>query len=136
MRSASIFVAILFVQLITSSCKKSVENHNITGEWKLIEHYNGYTNGGNFRWNTILPEHSHILSFTEDGEYRKTTNSNVNQPACNGTYLLQSGNVLQINSDCNARSENLIVTTLTVKTLIIDQPVMEGVIRYKYSAIK
>jgi hypothetical protein len=122
--------------LTTVSCKKSVQNNGLIGNWKLVEIYDGYLNGGNFQWNPVHSAYSHILSFTANGTYLKTEMINGTQFNCTGTYLLHANNMLEINSNCNTGTEKVFVSELTSKTLILNASGIEGVIRYKYLASK
>lgn len=124
------------ISLLTiTSCKKSVDNNGLTGNWKLVERYDGYAMGGSFNWHSVAPEYSHILTFNSDGKYFKTEGA-ASQNNCVGTYLLQTDNRLEINSNCNTVTERVFVSILTPETLVIDRAVIEGTIRYKYSASK
>lgn len=136
MRQYILTLATIMILIAIVSCKKTVENNGLIGNWKLIEQYDGYANGGNFQWNKIPSENSHILSFTSDGRYRKDETSGTNQNNCIGTYVLQPDNKLEINSTCNTAIERALVSELTSKTLILDRSGIEGVIRYKYSSTK
>jgi hypothetical protein len=126
---------LLLLTLLLSSCKKDT-NKGLFGKWKLIEVYDGYANGGNFQWNTVSINNSHTLEFTSNGEYFRKENQNGNNQACIGTYLVQSGNQLEINSNCNTVTEKMNITELSSVLLIIDRQVIEGKIRYKYAATK
>lgn len=126
----------ILVLLTIFSCKKSVENNGLVGNWKLVEQYDGYANSGNFQWNSVPSANSHILSFTASGSYQKTEIINGTTNNCTGTYLLQADNKLEINSTCNTVTERDFVSELTSKTLILDRSGIEGKIRYKYSASK
>jgi hypothetical protein len=136
MKVSLLIFGTIILFLTTISCKKSVENNGLIGNWKLVEQYNGYVNGGNFQWNSVPSANSHILSFTASGDYQRTETINGTQFNCAGTYLLQADNTLEINSSCNTVTEKAFVSELTSKVLIIDRSVIEGVIRYKYSASK
>jgi hypothetical protein len=118
------------------SCRKSVENNGLVGNWKLVEQYNGYLNGGNFQWKSVPEKDSHNLSFSTNGIYQKKEMINGAVFNCVGTYLLQADNQLEINSNCNTVIEQVFISELTPKTLILDHFGTEGVIRYKYSASK
>ena len=94
------YTTLLF--LTTISCKKPVQNNGLIGNWKFVERYDGYLNGGNFRWNSVSSANSHILSFTASGNYLRTETINGTQFNCAGTDLLQADNKLEINSSCNS----------------------------------
>lgn len=126
---------LLLSTLTFSSCKKDT-NNGLLGKWKLIEVYDGYGNGGNFKWNTVSTDNSHTLDFTNNGQYFRKENKNGNNQDCSGTYLLQSDNTLEINSNCNTVTEKMKISELSSVLLIIDRQVIEGKIRYKYSATK
>ena len=131
--SAFGIIAILFT---TGSCKKSIENNGLVGKWKLIKQYDGYVNGGNFKWNMVAAENSHALSFTQDGNYLKIDEVNGNPGICTGTYLLQTDKKLEINSTCFTTPETAFVSELNSNLLILDRSGIEGVIRYKYAATR
>ena len=136
MRKYILTLGTIMILVAIVSCEKTVENNGLIGDWKLIEQYDGYANGGNFQWNKIPTENSHYLTFTADGNYQKTEIIYGTQYNCTGTYLLQTDNKLLINSNCNTVTERAFVSELTPKTLILDRSGIEGVIRYKYSSTK
>ena len=133
MRFSLLFLFFGFLLLTPFSCRKPIENtRGIIGNWKLVELYDGYTNGGNFRWNAVPAEDAHVLSFSDDGIYLKTSTVNGAPVYCSGTYNLQANNSLEINSTCNTVTERAVVSELTSKILILDRSGIEGLIRYKY----
>jgi len=123
---------------IFASCKKDmrIQNDGIVGNWKVVEYYDGYVNGGTFTWHTITNDNSHTLTFSSNGQYNRKENINGSFQECVGAYALLNSNNLEINSNCNTVSEKLTISELTTTTLIIDRSVIEGKIRYKYLAIK
>ena len=129
------FLILLTFVVLLISCKKDSDN-NILGKWKLVEVYDGYVNGGNFRWNNVANENSHTLEFSANGQYLRKENQNGNVQQCVGTYTVDTENLLEINSSCNTVTEKIQITELTSASLIIDRQVREGKIRYKYSLIK
>ncbi|MFC4262650.1 hypothetical protein ACFOWM_07165 [Ferruginibacter yonginensis] len=129
------FLCLLLFVATFSSCKKDNVNNGIIGKWKLIEVYDGYANGGNFQWNNISNDYSHSLEFSENGQYLRQENINGNNQQCIGTYILQTDNNLEINSNCNTAIEKMKISELTTTILIIDRQVIEGKIRYKYTTI-
>jgi len=126
------------ILLTISSCKKAdnIENIGLNGKWQLVEVFDGYVNGGNFSWKNVPNDDSHVLTFTANGQYIKRENKNGNFRECLGTFQIQSNDIIEINSNCNTVLENLIISELTNKILIIDRQVIEGKIRYKYSVTK
>ncbi len=132
-----LLVAFFAITLLSvTSCKKPVENNGLVGNWKLTVVYDGYLNGGSFKWNVVTSENSHILSFPANGNYTRKDNVNGNPTPCTGTYLLQNSNDLEISSNCNSSIEKGFVSELTASTFIIDRMGIEGKIRYKYTAAK
>ena len=129
------FLSLLFFIGVFSSCKKE-KNNGILGKWKLVEVYDGYANGGNFQWNNISNESSHTLEFSDNAQYIRQENINGNNQQCIGTYILQTDNNLEINSNCNTVTEKIKISEISSTVLIIDRQGIEGKIRYKYSAIK
>lgn len=141
MKSSLLYIFAGFILATSSSCKKTenIENVSIVGQWQLKEVYNGYANGGSFIWNSVSIEDSHTLTFTQNGKYERKENINGNNQECTGTYNLHTSNnleILEVNSGCNIMTEKMFLSELTTNSLIIDHPVMEGKIRYKYIASK
>lgn len=141
MKSSLLLIFVVHLLTTTSSCKKTekIENVGIVGKWQLKEVYDGYVNGGTFRWNSVSFANAHSLLFTQNGLYEKKENISGNNQVCTGTYSLQTTNnleVLEINSSCNTTIEKMFISELTTNSLIIDMSVIEGKIRYKYSASK
>ncbi len=134
---STLLVALFTVTLFSvSSCKKPIENNGLVGNWELTAIYDGYVNGGSFKWNVVPSSHSHTLSFTTNGNYTRKDNINGNPTPCTGTYVLQNSNDLEISSSCNNGLEKGFVSELTATVLIIDRMGIEGKIRYKYAASK
>ena len=126
-----------FILTTFLSCKKEkeIENSSIVGRWQLESVFNGYANGGNFQWNNVAVENSHILFFTKDELYnQKSVRGNGKE--CNGTYYLSDSDTLEINSDCNLHTLKMFVSELTDKSLILDFQGIEGIIRDRYVRIK
>ena len=97
--------------------------------------FNGYANGGNFKWNEVAFENSHVLSFTNEGLYfQKGFSGNVRE--CMGTYRLLPSDTLEINADCNIVTMKIFVSELTKESLIFDFQGREGKIRERYMAIE
>lgn len=127
-----------FLCLVTvSSCKKSetFKNNGIIGKWLLTEVYDGYANGGSFKWNDVALANSHTLEFTPDGKYTRQENENGNFQKCYGTYEFNYSNVV-VNTFCEIVPDTLKISELKPTSLIIDRQGIEGTIRYKYKAIQ
>ncbi len=132
------FFFILTISLLTfiTACKKDSSDNakSLIGKWKLVEVYNGYANGGNFMWNAVSENDSHVLTFSQNGQYNKK--ENFNSQECRGTYVLLNSTNLEVNTNCNTSTEKMAISELTNTTLIIDIQVREGKIKYKYLSIK
>jgi hypothetical protein len=85
---------------------------------------------------SISVDNSHTVTFSQDGQYQMRSSKNAGYQQCTGTYLLQDAGKLKVNTDCNTTTQTFTVSELTPVSLIIDQPVIEGLIRYKYTAVK
>lgn len=138
MKSTLLYIFTVLILTTASSCKKTerIENVGIVGKWQLKEVFDAYVNGGNFTWNSVLIDDSHTLTFTKDRHYVRKENINGNYQDCNGTYNLQTSNMLEVNSSCNTATEKMFISELTPHSLIIDRSGIEGKLRYKYSASK
>ena len=134
-KNAAFFIAIT-ISMILFSCKKETGNGNLIGKWNLIEVYDGYANGGQFKWNKISTESAHYLDFKNEGGYYKKENANGNFKECAGTFKIQNSNQLEINSNCNIGIERGTISELSTSQLIIDRQGIEGIIRYKYHFAK
>ncbi|MBN9350716.1 MAG: hypothetical protein J0H55_08520 [Chitinophagaceae bacterium] len=132
----TVFVLAL-LSLSIASCKKQkvAENNGIVGKWLFTELFDGYANGGSFKWNDISFENSHTISFDSAGHFYKHDNSNAN-PDCSGSYRWDLPGILIINSSCSTVEERWTVSEMTSQMLIIDIQGIEGISRYKYMARK
>lgn len=136
LRSLLIFIALILTTIL--SCKKTnnIENVGLIGKWQLKEVFNGYANGGDYKWNIVAVDNSHTLTFGQNGQYILKENVNGNNQECIGTYSLQTSNNLEVNSNCSMLTEKMFISELTANSLILDREGIEGKIRYKYSASK
>ena len=136
MKNRIIFILTISLLTFITACKKdSSDNAKVLiGKWKLVEVYDGYANGGNFMWNTVSDNNSHVLTFSQNGQYNKK--ENFNNQECIGTYVLLTSTNLEVNTNCNTSVEKMAISELTNTTLIIDRQVIEGKIKYKYSSIR
>ena len=136
MKNQTIFIWTISLLTFITGCKKDSSDNarELIGKWKLVEVYNGYANGGNFMWNTVSDTDSHVLTFSQNGQYNKK--ENFNSQECIGTYVLLNSTNLEVNTNCNTSIEKMIISELTNTTLIFDTQVREGKIKYKYSSIE
>ena len=135
-RIFKLLLFVLSISTISLSCKKETdtnESNGIVGTWKLIETFNGYANGGSFTWTPVSIDYVEQIQFNASNQYTKYTASQASVQNCVGTYLLKANRSLDINSNCNTTTETKEVTELTSTTLILNEQVREGYIRYKYS---
>lgn len=133
--TGTIFISIV---LFLSSCAKKdgVVNDGLIGKWQLTEVYDGYFNGGGFKWNPIPSEDSHTLQFEVNGEFTQEYFNRGSNQICFGSYTIFPGMKVQINDNCNTVSYIKNVTELSPSTLIIDMQGIEGTIRFKYQAVQ
>jgi|SRR5690554_6213305 len=111
-------------------------NDSLVGKWKLIETYDGYFHGGSFTWNKVPANYSEIIEFTVDNQYFENVDSPDVQRHCTGNYRILSDTLVELESSCQTVLVRLKISERTPTSLIIDQQVIEGVIRNKYSATK
>lgn len=132
-------IAIFSILLLSviSSCKKTetFKNNGIIGKWLLTEVYDGYVNGGHFKWNAVGIENSHTLEFTPEGKFTRQENENGNFQKCSGTYEFLYSKVV-VNTYCEILPDTLNISELKPTSFIIDRQGIEGTIRYKYKAIE
>lgn len=131
------FLFVFVISIFIFSCKKTSEQPlpgNLNGQWKLTEIFDGYLNGGGFKWSKVSSADSHILTFSADGQFSRKENESGNFIECTGNYEFDSSQ-LEITTDCNTFPETMKVSELTTKSLIIDRMGIEGVIRFKYIAV-
>jgi hypothetical protein len=138
MKQQFISLLAIFILINSFSCTKEkiFQNEGIVGKWQLTEVYDGYANGGSFSWNKVSEEYSHSLKFSASGEYSRIENSGNGGQECSGTYVLDAANNLDIKTNCQTLTEVMKISELTNSNLIIDRQGIEGIIRYKYKAVK
>ncbi len=125
------YIYIFLFSILLFSCEKETSN-TIYGKWILTETFNGYFNGGDFKWIGVSKENSHTIELAANADFIRTENANGNYLQCKGTYLLSSDSTLEINTNCNTVPERFKLTERSTNVIILDMRVREGVIRYKY----
>ncbi len=125
------FIYIFLFSILFFSCEKET-NNTIYGKWILTETFNGYFNGGDFKWVGVSKQNSHIIELASNGGFIRIENASGNYLQCKGTYLLSSDSTLEINTNCNTVLERFKLTERSTDVIILDMRVREGVIRYKY----
>lgn len=130
-------LGVLLITLCLSACKKDegFKNTGIIGNWQLTAIFDGYLNGGSNKWNKVAFEDSRTLSFTSDGKYAELQNGTGNGADCRGNYEFLYSKVV-VTTNCNIEPDTLNISELKPTTLIIDRPGIEGVIRYKFTAVQ
>ncbi|TAE15414.1 MAG: hypothetical protein EAY72_05770 [Bacteroidetes bacterium] len=115
------------------SCIKTNEPcESLEGKWTLLETFDGYVNGGNFRWNQVASWYSTTLQINADSTFVETTTSAGQAPTiCNGTIRLQDS-TLTMFTNCNTSPLPYKISSRQCSEIILDRRVIEGVIRYKY----
>src|SRR5215217_3424950 len=74
---------LLFI-LFFSSCKKENIANKLAGKWQIQQVYNGYINGGDFKWSTIRDEYKSSLNLNSDGTFIEDLLNNWSPYQCSG----------------------------------------------------
>ena len=130
MKPVRLLFAIACLLMVVCSCRKD-RDADLYGKWRLVATCGAYANGGSFTWMDVPAGQSHTLELTEDGYYSEQVPGGN---TCTGTYRQLPGNELEILSTCQTVPVKVKISQLTRNTLIIDHPVIEGVIREKYTS--
>ena len=128
MKAVRLILACFFFPIIFYSCKKDKEL-SISGKWIAQEYYNGYVDGGDFKWHLFDDQYKHPIEFTSDGYYIDGSL----QGNCNGTYTITNHD-LKITTPCGTSTSSFYFEYLP-NYLIIYYFVREGFIRIKYSRV-
>jgi hypothetical protein len=122
---------LLFSLLLSTaiSCKKEDLNDSIIGKWTIYEQYNGYLNGGDFKWHEVPGTNKWSIEFDASGNCIEIKSGTFTP--CSGSYSLVSNQQLIINSGCNAVPQNLNIS-IRKDQLLITRQVREGEIIEKY----
>jgi hypothetical protein len=126
-------VGLFMLMLAMQSCTKTHEPcESLVGKWTLLETFDGYVNGGNFRWNRVVPWYSTTLQINADSTFVETTPHTGQAPTtCTGTVRLQDS-TLTMFTNCNTSPLPYKISSRQCSEIILDYQVREGVIRYKY----
>ena len=120
--------------LFFSSCKKESIPNNLVGTWQIQQVFNGYVNGGDFKWSAVPNEYKSSITFSHDGSFSENRPVNWAPNQCSGTYVFINENELRVNSTCSARPYNIGVD-ISEKVLILRHQVIEGEIKEKFIRI-
>jgi hypothetical protein len=129
-------ILLILTASLTSCTPEKVQNDvkpqpQLFGKWKAIEQYNGYVNGGDFQWHTIVEGES--LEFKTNGDYVKVAPSNV---PCMGRFAWQTASKsIELKVSCQVNTIVQKYSELNDNTLILDFQGREGIIRLKYKKI-
>jgi hypothetical protein len=93
----SILLAALCLVLLTPACKKSKNANELVGAWKLTE----TTRIGMASWEAVPASGQVVLTFNNDYTYTSVPPAVSSMSGCNGTYRIDPGNLLFMNSSCN-----------------------------------
>jgi hypothetical protein len=131
----NIFLLLIFTCLFASCKKETSSETGIIGKWKLVEQYNGYANGGDFKWSPVPEDFQKTISFQNNGAYSEY-NKGQYPDQCNGTYSLINSNEVLFNSACSSEPYTLRIDRLPNKLLVITYMVRQGEIKQKFIQIK
>jgi hypothetical protein len=99
MKAHTLVVCLSFIAIGILGCSKNEDSNGIVGKWQLIEEFEGYVNGGDFQWSPVPEEGQIILIFSGRGDYQQIRPGNA---ICEGTYLLQAGEIITIDTECQS----------------------------------
>jgi hypothetical protein len=125
MKTVRFILISFFLQILFSSCKKD-NQLSITGKWITQEYYNGYGDGGDFKWHAFDDQYKDTIEFTSDGHYLQGTYPG----SCNGTYTVTNHDINYI-TPCGSNTISFYFEYLP-NSLIISHIVREGIIKIKY----
>jgi hypothetical protein len=122
--------------MVFTSCKKDTEikNNGLIGKWQLVASLDTFNGGSN--WVNIPAEGSHTLEFKSDGSLIKLELAGGINAICTGDYLSLPDNMIEVNSTCNPPDELIKISALSPTQLILDRQGIEGIIKFKYKAVK
>jgi hypothetical protein len=120
--------------LFVFSCKKENISNNLVGRWQIQEVYNGYVNGGDFKWSAVPNEFKSSITFSSDGSFSQILPGTWSPNQCSGTYVLINENELSVSSTCTTIPYNIGVD-IDERVLIITRKVIEGEVKEKFIRI-
>ena len=135
MKTIKIPVALLSIFLLLQvipdygQSKKSAKA-SIIGKWKLAEIFQGYNNGGDFKWKHPAGN-SYTYQFWENGSF---VQDGINT-ACLPATFIQKHSLLIISYKCSKVDTNYI-EKLSADTLTLKNKVLEGVTKLKFYRIR
>jgi len=109
---------------------KKIGKVSITGKWKLIEIFQGYHNGGDFKWKKPAGN-SYTYQFSKNGSFEQDGVS----AACLPATFIQKRSLLIISYSCS-KVDTSYIEKLSADTLIIRNKVLEGITKLKFYRIQ
>jgi hypothetical protein len=109
---------------------KNIGKASITGKWKLAEIFQGYHNGGDFKWKKPAGN-SYTYQFSKNGSFEQDGVS----AACLPATFIQKRSLLIISYSCN-KVDTSYIEKLSADTLIIRNKVLEGITKLKFYRIQ
>jgi hypothetical protein len=131
MRTTKTIIALIL--FFFTSCSKEILPDPIIGKWQIQEVYNGYTNGGNFQWQSVPEQQKISISFYNDGSFIENRPSAL-PSQCNGTYTIINQQEIKTSSNCYGDSYSFLYEVVN-NNLIITHLVREGEIKEKFIKI-
>jgi hypothetical protein len=135
MKTINILQVTLLIALSFTSCKKENFSERIVGKWQIQEVFNGYSNGGDFRWSTVPSQYQSSLEFNANGGFKEVRATGFLPAQCTGIYRLLSNGEIQVLSDCSATPYNLSIS-VSNKVLTITHFVREGEVKEKFIKVE
>jgi hypothetical protein len=128
----------LIVSILLCACSDEAEviDDLLIGKWKLTEIFDGYANGGTFRWNEVPGIYTEIIEFGSNREYLESIDDNQQQQQCTGEYRILSETLLELSSSCQTEAIQIQINKINRTTLLLYSQGREGVLRYKYTLIQ
>jgi hypothetical protein len=132
----NLFLIIVCMITVLTSCKKEneVKNDGLIGKWQLVATLDSF-NGGS-TWVNVPAQAAHTLEFKTDGSFLKLEIPGGINAICTGEYLSLPDNMIKVNSPCNPPNEMIKISALSPTQIILDRHGIEGIIKFKYKAVK
>lgn len=126
----ALLLAILSLALLTSACKKGKNANDLVGTWKLTETHRI----GMIDWDKVSAAEEVVLIFNNDYTYKLIPSMISSVAACTGTYRIEPGNMLFMNSSCNLSPvyEEELMFARDGNTLILDYIMTSTGVKARY----
>lgn len=133
-----LLILFLFCLAIFSACKKETQPDIVTtiiGQWQLQKQFNGYANGGDYRWDSVPNNARKKIKFQGDNTFIESAPPGLTPIQCTGTYTITPDNHLILNSACNQSPLDFSLTDITSSELELSTSVREGVIKQRFKKL-